>query len=158
MTACCGSDTFQTKATKTKQKKSAPINLVPHFIFQCLFYRLTICKLKLNFLYLRVGLSNLSALFLKRSEPATHHFPLLPIPFQQGGRRGGRGGSRGGSGGGRGERFWSGTYCSTLTPQGGILVSLLVVAHMLQAWKFQEDNYKSRYNEFLMYCTIKKVL
>ncbi len=71
------------------------------------------------------------------SELTTYHFPLLPIQLHHGGQRAGRGGRCGGFGRGGRERFWSGTYYTTLSPQGRILVGLLVFAHMLQAWRGQ---------------------
>lgn len=81
------------------------------------------------------------ALVIPVNEPTTHHFPLLPIQLQHGGQRAGRGGRRGRSGRGGSERFRSGTYWGTWTPQGRILVGLLVIVHVLQAWKRQGNNY-----------------
>lgn len=82
------------------------------------------------------------------NEPTTHHFPLLPIQLQHGGQRASRGGSGGGSGSRGSKRFWSGTYCRTLTPQSRILVSLLVVAHVLQAWRGQGSQEERQWDHF----------
>lgn len=69
------------------------------------------------------------------ASPTTYHFPLLPIELQHRGQSAGRG-RRGGGFGGRGaEGFGSGTNWSPLAPQAWVLVGLLVIAHMLQAWK-----------------------
>lgn len=71
-----------------------------------------------------------------QSGPETHHFPFLSFQLQY--RRLGPGRSwahgRFGGGGGSSEGFGSGTDLRSPTPQVGILVGLLVVAHMFQTW------------------------
>lgn len=71
---------------------------------------------------------------LTRTEPTTHHSPLLSFQLQNWWQRAGLGGGGNGSGGG-GKRFGSATYWSPLTPQTWVLVGLLVIADVFQTWR-----------------------
>lgn len=65
----------------------------------------------------------------------THHFPLLPVQLQHRRQRGGGFGS--GPGGWGTVGLWA-SRDRGLGPQVWILVGLLIIAHVLQAWKRQK--------------------
>lgn len=67
----------------------------------------------------------------------THHFPLLPVQLQH---RRQRGGSCGCGPGGWGAVGLRSSWDRGLAPQVWILVGLLIIAHVPQAWKSQKGS------------------
>ena len=66
----------------------------------------------------------------------SHHFPLLAVQLQQRGQLAADGGGGGGGGGGEG---LGARADGGLAPQARVLVCLLVVGDVLQAWRGERE-------------------